>query len=201
MNHLINKLSFLLKSPLISGLLADTKTKPIFLEQNYLEVNHKEYVWLLPYRKHKNLLLALKRGQESALRQVAKPLAEIFAEISPTALVVPLPQSRLRVLKRGFNHVLLIVQAAKNASGTNLLQLEKKNLVKIRETRKQAKLSRAERLVEQKNSFAVRHPERIAGKEIILFDDIITTGATLSEARKVLLKAGAKKVICVALAH
>lgn len=80
-------------------------------------------------------------------------------------------------------------------------RLETNNLIKIHETKKQAFLSRAERLVSQKGAYTVRNPERFRGKTVFLFDDVVTTGATLKEARKELLKAGAKRVVCVALAH
>lgn len=179
----------------------DSSTRPIELTKNILPITGGECIWLLPYRKNKSLLLSLKRGEERSLRRIRNPLYEELSDIAPEALVVPLPQSRLRVFLRGYNHTLLIVESTLQRKRNDGLRLEKRNLVKIKETRKQAKLTRAERSTEQKGVFRVRRPERIRNKRVILFDDIVTTGATLSEARKELLKAGASEVICVALAH
>ncbi len=75
-------------------------------------------------------------------------------------------------------------------------------MVKKRHTKAQSKTkSRKERLVNVKNSFVVRKAEKIKGKNIIIFDDVTTTGATLKEAKKVLKKAGAKKVYFMTMAH
>jgi predicted amidophosphoribosyltransferase len=52
-----------------------------------------------------------------------------------------------------------------------------------------------------KNSFKLKKPEKIKGKNIIIFDDIITTGSTMREAAKVLKKAGAKKIYFLTIAH
>lgn len=52
-----------------------------------------------------------------------------------------------------------------------------------------------------KNAFAIKNAETIRGKNIIIIDDITTTGATITEAKKVLLKAGAREVIAFTLAH
>ena len=49
--------------------------------------------------------------------------------------------------------------------------------------------------------FKLTESEKIKGRSIILLDDVTTTGATLLEARKVLLQGGAKSVMCVAVAH
>jgi predicted amidophosphoribosyltransferase len=61
--------------------------------------------------------------------------------------------------------------------------------------------NRSERLRNPKDSFRILYPEKIAGREILLLDDVVTTGATLREAKRVLKSAGAKKVHCFALAH
>ncbi|MBQ4084839.1 MAG: ComF family protein, partial [Alphaproteobacteria bacterium] len=52
-----------------------------------------------------------------------------------------------------------------------------------------------------KNAFGVSEPEKIKGKNILLIDDVLTTGATLSSCAHALKKAGAKKVYCLTLAR
>ena len=61
--------------------------------------------------------------------------------------------------------------------------------------------SKEKRFENVKNSFDIKNPEKIKGKNVILFDDVLTSGATLNEAKKVLKKAGAKKIIFMVLAH
>ena len=50
-------------------------------------------------------------------------------------------------------------------------------------------------------AFSLAHPELVANRNIMLLDDVITTGSTVEEIRGVLLQAGAKQVLAVALAH
>jgi predicted amidophosphoribosyltransferase len=52
-----------------------------------------------------------------------------------------------------------------------------------------------------RDAFFVPTPEHVKGKEIILFDDVVTTGATLKSAKQTLRRAGARSVWCVAVAH
>jgi len=85
--------------------------------------------------------------------------------------------------------------------GVNM-QLANNILIKPKETEHQARIrDRRERLKNIAGSFAVKNNEKIKGKNIILIDDILTTGATLSEAKKVLKQAGARKVIAFTVAH
>jgi competence protein ComFC len=80
--------------------------------------------------------------------------------------------------------------------------LENKVLMKTKETRSQVCVkNRAERLRNIRGSFCVRNAEKIKGKNILIVDDVTTTGATLAEAKKVLRKSGAKSVMCITLAH
>lgn len=171
------------------------------LEKKKVTLRGNVCFYFLSYRAHKPLLFALKRGDERALRIIRKDLFENLKTISPTATVIPLPQSFLKNLKRCYNAPTLIIERALSFDKEKNFKLEKRVLVKSKETRKQANLSLYERRTEQIGAFKVRNENRITGETIMLFDDIVTTGSTLAEAKDVLLSAGAKRVICVALAH
>lgn len=111
--------------------------------------------------------------------------------------VVPIPLHRRRELERGFNQSALIANGLVDYLA---LDIEAKLLKRIRYTTQQAKLARAERLTNMTDAFQVNAAE-LKDKEVFLIDDVLTTGATLNEAARVLKAAGARKVIALALAH
>jgi predicted amidophosphoribosyltransferase len=61
--------------------------------------------------------------------------------------------------------------------------------------------TKKDRLQNQKNAFTILNKEKIRNRNIILFDDIYTTGATINEIKKTLKKAGAKNIKVIVLAH
>jgi len=67
-------------------------------------------------------------------------------------------------------------------------------LVKVKNTEKQHNLNANERATNLEAAFAVRHSNRVIGKRILLVDDVMTTGATLAECKKVLLRAGVAEI-------
>lgn len=136
---------------------------------------------------------------------VADPLGDLMARrLSRTTLpgkvdcVVPVPIHRSRMLRRGFN------QAGELASRicANLpLPLHKNVLCQARKTKHQVDLTEEERVTNVRGAFAVRNAPKIAGKRVMLVDDVFTTGSTLNEAASVLRSAGAKAVHVYALAR
>ena len=116
-------------------------------------------------------------------------------------IIVTIPVSKKRLRHRGYNHVSLIAQgfASENPSECEIVN---NALEKYRETRRQAEIKvRKDRLANLKNSFHVTDPAKVLGRNIILLDDVTTTGATFEEATRALKKAGARKVLRLALAH
>ncbi len=99
--------------------------------------------------------------------------------------------------KRGFDHVELIAQAVAQELGIALT----KTLVKTRKTKVQSKLiSASQRRANVLGAYKVISPQAVAGKKILLLDDILTSGATASECARVLLTAGAREVNFAAVA-
>jgi ComF family protein len=110
--------------------------------------------------------------------------------------VVPVPLHWRRRFQRGFNQSALIARGL-NFNGARF----NTDLVRIRHTRQQIVLTtEAARRKNVKGAFAVRNRHDFEGKNVCLFDDIKTTGATLNECAKVLKEAGAKKVFAFVLA-
>ncbi|OGF52195.1 hypothetical protein A2739_01340 [Candidatus Giovannonibacteria bacterium RIFCSPHIGHO2_01_FULL_43_100] len=106
-------------------------------------------------------------------------------------IVLAIPASIARKKSRGYNQAELL---AEKFSKKTSLEYFADVLIKSKNTTSQTSLAGRERLFNQKDSFAVLNPEKIKNKKIILVDDILTTGATLSEAARVLKEAGALEV-------
>jgi len=117
--------------------------------------------------------------------------------IGPIDLIVPVPLHRRRRAERGYNQSELL---AKYISSKLNIPLDYKNLIRMKSTKLQTKLSRNERQKNIKNAFSVKDKGVFMNKRILLVDDIFTTGATVNECSKTLLENGAREVIVVTIA-
>ena len=107
------------------------------------------------------------------------------------------PVSRLRKLRRGYDQVELIAWAVGRELGMEPVSL----LKKVRHNRPQSGLNdAAKRRANVLGAYRETNREAIAGRRILLLDDILTTGATAGECARVLLTAGAKEIHCAAVA-
>lgn len=158
----------------------------IFAASNYSDPVLRKTIWLLKYKKVKSAAAPL----ATLLRQ------RVWSRIKTEgALVVPIPLSKKRLRQRGFNQAELIARYLPGDVGADILykKIHTDSQVSIKDKEK--------RLTNLAGSFAVKNPEAVRGRDIILIDDVCTTGATIKEARKVLKAAGAKKVLAVVVAR
>lgn len=145
---------------------------------------------------------AIKRLKYSGKTSLAGPLTDLLLNHKITLslfdniIAVPLHKSRLR--ERGFNQSQLLAShlGKKLSIAANPFILER-----IRPTLPQVGMKRAERLKNVRNAFALRRGASVAGKSVLLIDDVYTTGATVMECSRVLKKAGAKEVKVLTLAR
>ncbi len=152
----------------------------------------KEAIHRLKYGKKRFLAQSLGRILTNFYRENLDP--EWGQRIN---LIVPVPLHRARERERGFNQAELLAVAMSN---TLNLPLSSNNLIRIRNTPSQTLISKAERLKNLKGAFRIRRPQYFSKKNLLLVDDVYTTGATTDECRKVLKKAGSKKVLILTLA-
>lgn len=112
-------------------------------------------------------------------------------------VLVPAPVSRKTLRQRGYNQSLLL---ANGIARQCTLPVLGDILVKEKETQPQASLGRADRLSNVQGAYAVRDVAKVAGKRVLLVDDVFTTGSTANECAKTLLEAGAAEcgVLCLA---
>ncbi|MCK5083911.1 MAG: ComF family protein [Candidatus Omnitrophica bacterium] len=111
--------------------------------------------------------------------------------------IVPIPLFSSRLRERGYNQSQLLAEEIGHKYKINL---SLNNLARIRETEHQTLLSRKERWTNICGAFRIKHPVRFSGKNILIIDDLLTTGATASEAAHMLKNAGAKTVGILTLA-
>lgn len=111
-------------------------------------------------------------------------------------LVIPVPLSRKRLRWRGFNQAELLARVIAKNYG---LELDKNNLMRVKHKKAQTKLDEIHRLDNIKNCF-VWQGGNLNKKNIILIDDVVTTGATLNECAKILKANGAGEVFGLVVA-
>ena len=113
-------------------------------------------------------------------------------------LITWIPVSEKRRKERGYDQAMLLAMAV----ALELNDVAVETLRKERDNPAQSSLAgQEERLKNVKNAYVVSEPQLVDGKRILLIDDILTTGATMDEAAKVLLKNGAQAVLGAALAQ
>jgi ComF family protein len=121
-----------------------------------------------------------------------------FLESDSFDLLLPVPLHTQRLRERGFNQALLLVKELSRRIGT---PYEKTILQKKKPTVPQVNLSGGEREKGVRGAFHVMGEKDLEGRSVLLVDDVYTTGATVNECSKVLLRGGAKKVDVLTLAH
>ncbi|MDO8548459.1 MAG: phosphoribosyltransferase family protein [bacterium] len=185
----------------------------------YHDPRVRALVWELKY--HANPTASALAGE-----LVAEVLIGIASEELGKPLLVPMPMHAARRRERGHNQAELLCEAALRCMedpmeilplvrsgplGRSIHSLQEfpwgpfyyapNVLVRERATPPQQGLAKHRRLTNVKNSMRAVYPERVRGRMCVVLDDVSTTGASLAEARRALLAAGAREVECVALAH
>ncbi len=179
----------------------------IFPLYDYRHPPIKKALWLLKYRGKKRLAGVF---AEVLYEKIMEELSELSVmENFRDPILIPIPLSKKRYHERGYNQAELICKELIRLDNIRYSVNEKLNfnlkknvLIKPKETEHQARIKdRSQRLKNIIGSFAVKNAEAIQKRNIILIDDIATTGATLTEAKKTLKKKGARKIIAFTVAH
>jgi ComF family protein len=173
---------------------------------------HKEMKFILAsatsYQNNsaKNIIKFLKYAKWKSLVNIIKPIIDEYINNlnysidwrSNEFIALPIPLHRDRLRERGFNQSDLIAEIFCQKTG---VIFKNDNLKRIKATKIQAESRNAEERKENiKNCFELVRPEEIRNKNIVLIDDVFTTGSTISETAEVLKKAGARKIIAFVFA-
>lgn len=172
------------------------KTKVLF---SYKDPLVKDTIWLLKYRRNK-------RAGEILGALLANITLEWLGDLElfenfVNPLLIPVPMGKDRLKERLKNHTETLCEEMMRVMPIGVVTYETEALSKIKETKNQSHTkNRAERLRNLSRSFSA-DSKIVRDRNIILIDDVITTGATAEEIRKTLLNAGARSVIALAIAH
>jgi ComF family protein len=129
---------------------------------------------------------------------LARPLIHCLEEMNwAVDLVVPVPLSKARLAERGYNQAALLARPLALGSG---LGYGPKALLRNRETRSQVGLS-GERRRENVTGAFFAHAPQVAGKVVLIVDDVATSGATLNACAEALRAGGAADVFAITLAR
>lgn len=148
----------------------------------------------------KTLIKALKYYNQKQLSQImAKLLFEYWNKLNKQGeyIVLPVPVHSSRIKERKYNHMDL---AAEEFCKLTNYKLNKKFLLRIKDTQKQYKLHKQERIKNIKDAFDINSKEKIPlDANILILDDITSTGITIKELIKLLKKNGYKNITALAL--
>ena len=138
-------------------------------------------------------------------RHLAEAMARLEALTPQGALVVAVPLYPAKQRTRGYNQAAVLADAAMCLLRLSHphwnLQPAHETLRRVRDTESQFALTPIGRRRNLRGAFTVPNPRRIAGREIILVDDIFTTGATARECARILRQAGARNVLVATLSR
>lgn len=160
----------------------------------YRESLIRELIWQIKYKKDKHSIECASYALYNELK----------LKYPNGATLIPIPISKNRRKERGYNQCELLIDeiikldTEKETGGKFVKNFNL--LFRIKDIEKQTLKNRSERLVNVKNIFEVRDKIQI-GNNIIIIDDVTTTGSTLNEARKTLIEAGYLDVGCLTIAH
>lgn len=148
----------------------------------------------------KDFIYALKfRGRRELAEGIGVLMARVAARekaMRGSQLLVPVPLHPKRLAERGYNQAELLARMVGSCLGLPV----RTALVRSILTGEQNKLGRRDRRDNLRGVFVVPHPLEVAGKRVLLVDDVITTGATANECSRALLRAGAAEVRVLAAA-
>ncbi|HWZ82069.1 MAG TPA: ComF family protein [Terriglobales bacterium] len=144
------------------------------------------------------------RPAAAVLGRMLAETVSVLEESLPGGMitVVPVPLHARKRAQRGFNQSELIARAAlKQLNRPERFRLSLNSLLRLRETESQIGLTRHQRRENLHGAFKVFDPAQIAGRNVLLVDDVFTTGTTAAECARVLRRAGAERVYVATVAR
>jgi ComF family protein len=144
----------------------------------------KELVWRLKYD-----------GARAAAAIMAEMMSKHIETDQKQTVIVPVPTTTARIRQRGYDQAVLIARELSRLTGVPVIS------VLVREGRAhQVGASRRQRQSQLKGAFRAHRPARLHGKQVLLIDDVLTTGATFEAATQTLQSTGVSDITALAFA-
>ncbi|MEK7662083.1 MAG: phosphoribosyltransferase family protein [Patescibacteria group bacterium] len=157
-------------------------------------------IWKLKYRGGRDIAKII---GELFWENLAEKMSEVkLFSGNKQILLVPIPIHPGKRRGRGFNQTELIGKEIAKLDGGIIFKYSPDIIIKIKETLPQMEIKEKNKRVENAAmSFSAARPESVRGQTVLVIDDVTTTGATLLDAKRALMSAGARKVYLAALSH
>ena len=167
-----------------------------FKKEKYKNKNFKNHIYIFKYKGIiRKLLLEYKFSEKPYLYRSLIFFLEKYQKKILQAdfydIIIPVPISKKRIKKRGYNQSKLITKELANILN---IKYEANILIKTKNNIQQSFLNKQQRKQNVKGVYKIKNKHKILNKNILLVDDIYTTGATLNECAKVLKESGAQKI-------
>ena len=160
---------------------------------------------LLYFEKGGKVQHLMHQFKYQGMQKIGNKLGEISGlqllqniQLQQVDYIIPVPLHKSRLRERGYNQS---ANFAHGLAGKLMAQVEENNLIRTVKTATQTHKSRFARFENMQQVFAVKHPERMQGKHVLLVDDIITTGSTLEACAQELLKIPGLQLSIAAMAY
>jgi len=137
---------------------------------------------------------------EKAVSLLAELLVKYLKTCSSETVLIPIPLSKERRKERKYNQIELVVQRVVKHTHNDVIN---DVVVRVKNTAPQTSLNKAKRRANVKSAFTIDENRAIqlTGRDVILIDDVVTTGATMAAARATLARLQPASITCLALAH
>lgn len=166
---------------------------------NYKDPLVQQALWELKYRGNSYVA---KLFADVLYDEIIEYIADqtLFQDFTEP-IIIPIPLSKARLHQRGWNQTEMIADALQKKDKNRSFTVQKDILIKKFHTSSQTKLSRSQRMKNLKGCFEVIKPDDVKNRNIILLDDVTTTGSTIKEASSTLKKAGARHIVAFTIGH
>ena len=155
---------------------------------------------LMHYLKYERLTgIGIELGTSLGESMMRHPGIVGYLSAMREVLLLPVPLHYLKFRKRGFNQAYFIARGAQEVMDSPICDV--KDVVRTKNTRSQTGFSLRKRVANIKGAFRVRRPETVAGKTVIIIDDVFTTGSTSFELAAVLKQAGCRDILIATVAQ
>ena len=161
-------------------------------------------IMITAYYEEEPLKSAVCAFKYKFIRKLAEPLSDLLINylqqfpLFTNVILVPVPLHKSRLRQRGFNQATLL---AEKVAEVFSLEYEENALARVRKTKPQVELSGKARRENVKDAFRCLKPNEVKGKNVLLVDDVCTTGATLEACACQLRKEGANQIWGLVLAR